>query len=152
MTLTDDDTGTDTGSTTTTITNVAPSIDTLAATSVDENGTVHLTGTYSDTGTQDTHTLTINWGEGSPQTVAVTGGAFDITHQYLDDNPTGTPWDLYTVGVTLTDDDTGSVNAETTLQVNNLVPIFSGTIDDQTINEGETVTVDFIGHVHGRTC
>ncbi len=45
----------------------APSIDSLGATSVNENGTVHLTGTYSDAGTQDTHTLTINWGEGSPR-------------------------------------------------------------------------------------
>ena len=41
---------------------------------VDEDGTVHLTGTYSDTGTQDTHTLTIDWGEGDTQTDTVTDG------------------------------------------------------------------------------
>ena len=41
----------------------------------------------------------------------VTGGRFrqlQRTHQYLDDNPTGTPSDVYTIDVTLTDDDTGS--------------------------------------------
>ncbi len=92
----------------------------LSATSVDENGVVHLTGTYSDMGTQDTHTLTINWGEGSPQTVAVTGGAFDITHQYLDDNPTGTPSNVYTIGVTLTDDDTGTDTGSTTTTITNV--------------------------------
>ena len=87
-----------------TVTNVPPVLETLSATSVLENGTVHLRGTYHDVGTQDTHTLTINWGEGAPQTVSVSGGSFDITHQYLDDNPTNTASDVYTIDVTLTDD------------------------------------------------
>ena len=34
---------------------------------------------------------------------------FSITHQYLDDNPSGTPADKYTVTGTLSDDDGGSV-------------------------------------------
>ena len=92
-----------------TVNNVAPVILSLSATSVDENGLVTLSGTYSDTGTQDTHTLTIDWGEG-PVTLPlpVSGGSFSFTHQYLDDNPSGTASDLYTIGVTLTDDDTGT--------------------------------------------
>jgi len=125
VTLTDDDTGAVTSSTTTTITNVAPVIDSLSATSVFENGVVHLTGTYHDVGTQDTHTLTIKWGEGSPQTVVVTGGSFDITHQYLDDNPTGTASDVYTIGVTLTDDDTGAANGSTTTTIANVAPVIA---------------------------
>ena len=80
--------------------NQPPVLDTLSATSVYENGTVHLTGTYHDPDAQDTHTLTINWGEGTPQTVPVTGGSFDITHKYLDDNPTNTASDVYTIDVT----------------------------------------------------
>ncbi len=107
---------------TVTVTNVDPSIVALSATSVDEDGVVHLTGTYSDPGTGDTHTLTINWGEGSPETVAVIGGTFDITHLYLDDNPTGTASDTYTIGVTLTDDDTGSAAGSTTTTITNVDP------------------------------
>src|SRR5205814_7116572 len=42
------------------VTNAPPVLDTLSATSANENGTVHLTGTYHDVDTQDTHTLTIN--------------------------------------------------------------------------------------------
>jgi hypothetical protein len=122
VTLTDDDSGSVTGSTTTTITNVAPVITTLAATSADENGVVHLTGTYTDQGTQDTHTLTINWGDGTPQTVTLSGGSFDITHQYLNNNLTVTPSDQYTIGVTLTDDDTGSVAGSTTTTITNVAP------------------------------
>ncbi|MGN6133949.1 MAG: hypothetical protein ACTHOU_05575, partial [Aureliella sp.] len=121
--VTDDDTGSVTGNTTVEVTNVAPVILSLAATSVDENGVVHLTGTYSDVGTEDTHTLTINWGEGVPQTVVVTGGSFDIPHQYLDDNPTETGSDIFTIGVTLADDDTDSVSSSTTTTVTNVLPV-----------------------------
>jgi Ca2+-binding RTX toxin-like protein len=143
VTLTDDDTGTATGSTTTTISNVAPVLDGLSATSAGENGVVHLTGTYHDAGTLDTHTLTINWGEGLPETVAVAGGSFDITHQYLDDNPTGTGSDVYTIGVTLTDDDTGTATGSTTTTISNVAPV----IDSLAVNpavgavEGQTVSI-----------
>jgi len=125
VTLSDGLGGSDTDSTTTTVTNVAPVINSLAATSVFENGVVHMTGTYSDFGTQDTHTLTINWGEGVPQTVTVTGGSFDITHQYLDDNPSGTASDVYIIGVRLTDDDTGFVTASTTTRITNVAPVIN---------------------------
>ena len=62
---------------------------------IDENGAAILTGTYTDVGTQDTHELDIDWdGDGVfDQTVVVTGGAFTVTRQFLDDNPTGTPSD-----------------------------------------------------------
>jgi hypothetical protein len=123
--------------------NVAPIILTLGATSVNENGTVTLSGTYSDTGTQDTHTLTINWGEG-PVTVPlpVSGGSFSFTHQYLDDNPTGSANDIYTIGVTLTDDDTGAVTGSTTTTVTNVAPTISAlNLSDALIIEGESVTV-----------
>ena len=75
LTLTDDDGGQDTAATSVSVDNMAPVIESLSATSVDENGVVHLTGAYSDIGTLDTHTLTINWGEGSPEAVSVSGGA-----------------------------------------------------------------------------
>lgn len=127
------------------VSNVAPEILTLAATSVDENGVVHLTGTYHDDGTQDTHTLTINWGEGGPETVAVSGGTFDLTHQYLDDNPTGTPSDTYTISATLTDDDTGSNTVSTSTLITNVAPtitaIGNSSPDCGIATEGEAVSI-----------
>jgi hypothetical protein len=126
VTLTDDDTGTDTGSTSATIANVAPELESLSATSVDENGVVHLTGAYSDVGTLDTHELTIDWGEGDPETVTVSGGTFAVTHQYLDDDPTATASDVYTIGVTLTDDDTGTDAGSTSATITNVAPVVTG--------------------------
>ena len=64
LTVTDDDSGEGTGSTTLTVTNVAPVLGEMAATSVDENGTTHLTGTITDPGALDTFTLVVNWGDG----------------------------------------------------------------------------------------
>ena len=40
--------------------------------------------------------------------------AFSLTHQYLDDNPTATATDNYTIGLTITDDDTGTTSDSTT--------------------------------------
>ncbi|MFO0925216.1 MAG: hypothetical protein U0905_22370 [Pirellulales bacterium] len=46
-----------------------------------------LSGTYSDIGTQDyACILSIDWGEGRFN-VAVSGGMFSFTHQYLDYEP-----------------------------------------------------------------
>jgi hypothetical protein len=140
VTLTDDDTGTDVGSATTTITNVNPEILTLCATSVNEEGTVTLSGTYSDVGTQDTHTLTINWGEGAPVTFPVSGGSFSFTHQYLDDNPTNSSSDVYTIGVTLTDDDTGTDVGSATTTITNVNPEIL-TLSATSVNEDGTVTL-----------
>ena len=73
--------------------NVAPKLDSLAINSpINENGTATLTGTYSDVGTLDTHTLDIDWdGDGTfDQSVSVTGGTFSVSRQILDDNPSGT--------------------------------------------------------------
>ena len=117
--------------------NRPPVLDTLSATGVYENGTVHLTGMYHDPDAQDTHTLTIYWGEGAPQTVPVINGSFDITHQYLDDNPTNTGSDVYTIDVTLTDDTGPTPNLLHLYQ-------FNGNMDDSVgniplINNGGTL-------------
>lgn len=143
--VTDDDTGSVTGSTMIKVTNVVPVILTLSATSVNENGTVVLSGTYGDLGTQDTHKLTINWGEGSAVTYAVIGGSFSFTHQYLDDNPTGSASDVYTIGIVLTDDDTGSVTSSTTTTIDNVAPTIvsfsSSSTGNGRVAEGQSVSV-----------
>src|SRR2546423_1686429 len=60
-TITDDDTGTNCATTTTTISNVTTTSIALCASAVIENGSVTLAGTFHDDGTQDTHTIVINW-------------------------------------------------------------------------------------------
>ncbi|MCG8512201.1 MAG: hypothetical protein MI741_23535, partial [Rhodospirillales bacterium] len=61
--VTDDGGLTSTASTTVTINNVAPgnlTLDPVAP--IDEGGTATLTGSFTDPGAADTHTVTINWG------------------------------------------------------------------------------------------
>ena len=73
-----------------------------------------FSGTFTDPGTQDTYTLVVNWGEGAPQTYHYAAGAttFSQTHQYLDDNPSGTLSDTYAIHVTATDNDGGAANPQ----------------------------------------
>jgi PKD repeat protein len=124
--LRDDDGGEATGAVPLTVRNVSPSITALAVTSpVVENGTATLTGSYVDAGTQDTHTLDLDWnGDGTfDQTVAVSGGSFSVTRQFLDDDPTGTSSDTFNVNVRLRDDDGGTTLAATVLTVRNANPV-----------------------------
>ncbi len=117
---------TDTATSTLEITNVAPNITNLSLdqTPIDENGVVTLTGSFEDPGTLDTHTVTIDWRDGNSSTIEFTDGerVFSMSHQYLDDNPTGTPSDEYMILVSVHDDDTGEGTETIGVQVNNLVP------------------------------
>ncbi|MFA5102560.1 MAG: C25 family cysteine peptidase [Candidatus Thermoplasmatota archaeon] len=119
----DDDGGDDSDSDTVTVNNVAP-VATAVGASIDENDTATMSGTIMDPGTQDTFSVVIDWGEGAPQTYLYPAGAtsYSETHQYLDDNPTGTPTDEYAISVTVTDDDTGEATATATVSVDNVDP------------------------------
>jgi PKD repeat protein len=144
LTLTDDDTGTATAGTSVTVNNVAPTITSLSGvSSINENGTLTLSGTVFDPGTQDSFTLQVNWGEGATQTYLLPAGAtsFSVSHQYLDDNPSGTASDVYPISLTLTDDDTGTVTASTTVRVNNVAPTITSLSGAGSINEGDTLTL-----------
>ena len=67
LTLTDDDTGSDTESTSVVVNNVSPVLNylTVSPESINEDQSVSLSGSFIDPGTQDKHTLYINWGDGS---------------------------------------------------------------------------------------
>jgi hypothetical protein len=127
VTVTDDDTGSGTGSTSVTVNNVAPSGMnlSLSATSITENGSITLTGSFTDPGTLDPHTVVITWGPGEGSTTLTLAAGvltFSASHQYLDDNPTGTASDSYPISVTVADDDTGSGPGSTSATVNNAAP------------------------------
>ncbi len=86
---------------------------TLSSAILDEGGTLDLSGAFVNIDTLDTHQIVISWGDGSASTVlnlAAGARAFNASHKYLDDNPTGTSSDGYAISVTVTDqdDDTGS--------------------------------------------
>ncbi len=103
---------------------------TLDSTSIDENGSVLLTGSFDDLESGDTHTVTVDWGDGSTDDVLVlpTGDrTFQIAHQYLDDSGNGT----FAVDVEV-NDGTATVAAATQfVTVENLAPV---------IDEGTVVT------------
>ena len=119
VTLTDDDTGTDTGTTTTTITNVDPVLALPSNTSpccgdAAENEAIGVSATFTDVGTLDTHSATIDWGDGTttPATIdqAAGGGSLSGGHAYA----TG---GIFTVIITLTDDDGGTATQTTTVVI-----------------------------------
>ena len=115
--LVDDDTGSFGPSTVANVlvNNVPPTVTAvnLNPNPLNENSTTTLTVSFTDPGVLDTWTATVDWADGSAvQTVTVgvngtTSHSFTMSHQYLDDNPTGTPSDVYTVSVSVVDDDTG---------------------------------------------
>ena len=135
--------------------NVAPVTDLGPDVALDENDTFTRAEIgYSDVGILDTHVATVDYGDGSgPQPLVLTPtgpgtGTFDLEHTYLDDDPSGTPTDDYTVIVTITDDDGGSTAVTMTVTVNNLDPALeAGT--SATIDEGQpfsrTITFDDVG-------
>ena len=131
-----------------TVNNVPPVINngdlSLSAASISENGSVNLSGTFTDPGVQDTHTVTINWGDGSSNTtIPLAAGVTSFgpsSHTYLDDNPTGTTSDAYTITVTVTDDDTGSDNATASVTVNNANPVVATPTTNSPTFEGSLAT------------
>jgi len=112
VTVTDDKGASDSAGDTVTVNNVAPTLSDLSLTpEINEGDFGILSGTISDPGTQETFTLEVDWGDGSP--IEMFGypadtTSFSETHQYLDDDPSGTPSDDYSVSVMLRDDDGGT--------------------------------------------
>ena len=140
VTVTDDDNGYDTLPTEVTVNNLDPIIVTLNGDIIDENGYATVTGSISDIGSLDSFELVIDWGDGESNTYNYGSGttAFAEAHQYLDDDPTGTLSDVYTVKATLSDDDTGLDSRDTIVIVNNVDPV-SIAGPDQTVDEGDIV-------------
>ncbi len=122
--------------------NVAPAFELVQAApgSINENGTITLTGSITDTDPIDTHDLLVNWGDGTlTQTIPTLGVgvfSFSVAHQYLDDNPTGTPTDLNLIQLQLSDNFAHTVVTTTQVTVNNVAPIVTVGPDQQTILNG----------------
>ncbi|HEV3083221.1 MAG TPA: Ig-like domain-containing protein [Gemmataceae bacterium] len=112
---------------------------------IDENGTATLSGSFADPDAADSHTVVINWGPGEGiTTLNLAAGrlTFSAGHQYLDDNPTGTPSDLYTVLVTVTDDHSASDSGSTAVTVRNVAPmaVITGPASGAAFTAGTSIT------------
>jgi hypothetical protein len=145
--------GTDSAHTTVTVHNLDPVITAADpnSTGINENGSVTLTGSFTDVGTLDTHTVMVAWGDGNVSAATVVQGAgsgtFSASHQYLDDNPSGTPSDNYSIVVTLKDDDTGTDVETLVVTVNNVAPVITAFASDavECGNAGEDDPVTVTG-------
>jgi subtilisin family serine protease len=146
VTVTDDDGDKDEDALYANVNNVDPVVDSAAIDNeeVDEGEDVTLTTEFSDVGVEDTHTLMIDWGDGSSSTVSDVTSPAEVAHAYADNGE-------YSITVTLTDDDDGEdvypdldadpPDEELIVTVNNLPPIVDAG-DDQTVDEGETVEIE----------
>lgn len=109
-----------------TVENVPPSV-TIADDSLDEGLTATVSGTIVDPGVEDTHTVSIDWGDGSPPEpitpLDLSGG---VAHQYGDNG-------VFEVTVTATDDDGGIGEDSAFVVVGNVAPTL-------TLDEGGAVS------------
>jgi Ca2+-binding RTX toxin-like protein len=120
------------------VSNVAPQFTaadlSLSESTATEGDTVTLNGQFTDPGTIDPHTVTIDWGDGSPPTAlselagqvvaTATPGLFTYSaaHQYAN-NPPGVPTGgTYDIHVSVSDD-VSTTSADRFIVVNNAPPV-----------------------------
>ncbi|MDZ4780454.1 MAG: hypothetical protein SGJ19_09405, partial [Planctomycetia bacterium] len=141
VTVSDDDGGVASDSATVIVENDAPSGLVLdALTPIDLGDLATLNGAFTDPGVLDTHSILIDWGDGHTTTIQTQVGTrtFEATHPYLESNP----GNEFTISVMVTDDDSGSVFASTTLVILDRPPAIEDlTISPAVADEGELVTV-----------
>ncbi|WP_406700940.1 putative Ig domain-containing protein [Singulisphaera sp. Ch08] len=125
--------------------NHAPRNIVLNTDSIDENSIFTLVGSFDDPDVLDLHTIAIDWGEGIPQVFTLPVGlrAFEASHRYIDDRPSATTSDVYTIDV-LVYDGIGSSTDSSSVVINNIVPavsLLTNTSPDGEVEEGQTVFV-----------
>ncbi len=127
--------------------NTAPQLSDVGVTpsTIDENGSVTLSGTVTEADAGDTVALAVNWGDGSTPTVTSYGSGtstINLTHQYLDDGPSGTGADSPTISLSIEDGNGGSDTDSTSVTVNNVAPSLSNvSVSPTTINSGSSATL-----------
>jgi large repetitive protein len=162
VTVSDDDGGTTVQTLTVLVTNVVPVLTVPADQEVAEGALLNLPtlGSLTDLGfdnpvrpggaSVETFTYTVNWGDGTPidsgSVASVSGspgvlttGSFGGSHTYADNG-------TYTVVVSVTDDDGGTINRTFRVTVGNVAPSLSVPAD-QTVTEGTRLDLTTLGVV-----
>ena len=124
--LQDRDGGQDAVTTTLFVYNVVPQLADLSLTTpLNEHDTLTLSGRIVDPSPLDTFTLVVIWETGAQVNYHYPAGTtqFSESHQYLDDNPSGTPVDPITITLILVDDDTGTAVETLGGEIHNLPPV-----------------------------
>ena len=125
--LSDADGGTATETRQVVIVNAAPEVSfSVDQFTIDEGSAVTITGTVTDSGIDDTLSVSIAWGDGTPDSTAVVDqatGYFTVTHRYADDSASNAG-SVFTIVVTALDDDGAVGKASRDVQVDNLDPVF----------------------------
>src|SRR5205807_649380 len=124
--VTDKDGDSASGTTSVAVNNVAPAgvVVRAVAGAISENDTTTVSGSFTDPGTLDTHTVVIAWGDGSPDTILnLSAGVltFSAGHQFLD-NAAGQPHGSFAISAVVTDKDGDSGPGATSVTVNNVAP------------------------------
>jgi len=129
LTVTDDDGGTTSDTLEVTVNNVPPTVEAGLDRTVNEGDTVNFSGSFTDPGSADTHTVEWDFGDSS-----LANGTLTPSHVYADNG-------VYTVTLTVTDDEGVPGSNTFTVTVNNVAPTVEAG-SDQTVTEGQTVSLD----------
>lgn len=112
-----------------TVRNVDPTILTISGPqSINEGQSATVSGTFSDPAlgvATEAFTGTALWSDGVTTAVTIVGNTFSTTRAFPDDNPTGTLSDVFTVSITIGDDDLGSDSESAQVTVNNVAPVLA---------------------------
>ena len=143
--VTDGDDGAATDSTVVMVFNIVPTIETvtISPSPSDEAQSITVTATFSDPGALDTHTCTVDFGDGNgPQAGTVVGTTCTGPNfAYPDDDPSGTSQDNYTIAVTVFDDEGDFSVALTAHTVQNVPPTIDAITTNDPVPQGQPVTV-----------
>ncbi|MCA9171735.1 MAG: cadherin repeat domain-containing protein, partial [Planctomycetales bacterium] len=118
----------------------------LDVSELNEGDAASLTGSFSDEDSGDAHTVTIDWGDGSPTTSVILAAgvtSFHISHVFADDQPTATLVDVATIDVTI-DDGHLADSANTSITVHNVAPALVNQVVTTSITEGSEATLTAI--------
>lgn len=128
------------------VSNAAPVVSSInVGSTVAEGSVLDLSAVVSDAGVLDTQSVTIDWGDGSSDLFALPGGGgeVDASHVYVDDDPTGTPSDQYTITIRVVDRDGARTSTTRKVTVTNVTPSLVGPLSITA--DGAPVTTDASG-------